>query len=396
MSATFRPVLALVTSSIALGACSSSPPELGSAADDLTGATSMAYSLAGFEETMLVADADGVIEIVHVGKTSTKAIVGGVAGKPIVAGVSRAHVFHVLTADGKLSTIDIASARVTQSVSTGVANAADLAMDSDGKTAYVSSKSRLLRIDMMTGKLQATLDLSSAVATAGDKVLLGRILRLPDKLLVQVDRSDKRGPVRGAIAVVNGGTLKLERTVELTVKDPTNGPVDGFNPGGPFVVDEASNSIFVTALGSPSSTKGGATMRLNAKTFELAPWALQLGAFQGPVAVGPANASPRFAFTGEHTRTPVSSTHLRVWKVDPSGNLVEPREGTLMDAFQEIESFPMNQARTLFAWPVDCPVGFCVGGVGISFVDTRKAEVFPRLPESDLGLKPSFVLFGQP
>lgn len=69
------------------------------------------------------------------------------------------------------------------------------------------------------------------------------------------------------------------------------------------------------------------------------------------------------------------------------------QDATLVDAFEEVTELPTNASRSLLALPVTCPAGFCLGGAGISFVATSPTAVAPRLPVSELGLAPAFVLF---
>lgn len=58
-----------------------------------------------------------------------------------------------------------------------------------------------------------------------------------------------------------------------------------------------------------------------------------------------------------------------------------------------IDDYPSNGSGSLFALPVTCPAGFCLGGKGVSFIDTHPAKPHPRLGASAIGMTPSFVLF---
>ncbi len=98
-------------------------------------------------------------------------------------------------------------------------------------------------------------------------------------------------------------------------------------------------------------------------------------------------------FIGYHTSTPVASTHIFHFRLGEGGEIVSQDGGTVVEAFEVNDTYPVNASRTLLAFPVHCPVGFCVGGAGVSFVNMQSAEVYPRFSAGDLGLKPSFVLF---
>jgi hypothetical protein len=387
--------IGLFTTMSVLAACLQSTQNE-SSGSELSAQRSMNYTLPGFDETVLVGDSNGMAEIVRVGAVSTKVAISGMPKKSIIAGTSRAGSFRVLTSDGKIVTIDSGSARATM-VATKIAQPVDLAFDDHDPFAFVSAGSKIYKLDAVSGSVVASIDLADAARK--EKISVGKILVRGDRILVQVRRELARVPIRGAIAVVNTTTTKLERLIELAVTDPIIGAFEGSQPGGPFIVDEATNSIFVTALGSNDSPKNGGMLRLNKKTLELAPSVFHFSSFQGPIAFGPSDSAPRYAFTGEHTRTPTNSTHLQVWTVDAAGGLKKrsETEGPILNAFEELLSFPMNHAQTLFAWPVVCPAGFCVGGgIGSSFVNTRSAAIYPRLTKAELGLEPSFVLFAQP
>jgi hypothetical protein len=368
-----------------------------SSASELNVVTSIPYAFEGIEETFLAADDHGTAAIVHVGKSSTRVAVTGMPKSYLVSAVAAPGGFRALAADGSLISIDSAKARVAKSVATKLSNASDFAIERDDSAAYITTKNMLYKVDPKNGKIALSLDLTSLRSSATSKVSLRSLLRIRDQILVQVAREGATGsPERGAVAIIEAKTLTLSRVIELEVKEPAASALIGSNPGGPFVLDDATNSIYVTALGDRFSIAEGGTFRLNAKTLALEPWTQHYSAYQGTLTLGPVGAKPRYAFTGEHTRTPVTSTHVRRWIVDPVGVIKEPENGTILDVFEGVESFPGNQAKTLFALPVSCLMGFCLGGAGVALIDARSGVVLPRVLEADLGFKPSIVVFAAP
>ena len=218
----------------------------------------MAYTLPGFDETLIVADGAGGMTIVRVGPHSSRTkVTGAPTGLP-VAGRSAGGLFHVLTDDGVLATIDPASAKVVRTTKTKIRGGADLEVESD-QVAYVTSEAdgKLRKIDPGTGRAVATLDLGGG--SGGAKVTLRNVLRLGDRLLVEVHRTGAAdAAMRGAVAVVAVKDMTLVKLVELVVPDPRipGKTVDGLNPGGPMVLDRAHGRVFVTAKGARPSNTG--------------------------------------------------------------------------------------------------------------------------------------------
>lgn len=358
-------------------------------------AEALSFSLPGVSETVLVSDGDGKMLLLDVGERSTKRAVEGGPGSRVVAGRSFEGKLYALADSGKLAAIDPASAKVAATIDTGVRDAADLAIASRD-AAYVSSSTdgRLVKLRLGTGEALATLDLASA-ALPGGKVTLRGMLLVGPRLVVQVRRTTPQGrAARGALALVDATTLRLESVVELSAPHPADPArvVEGLEPGGPMVLVEDLRRVFVTARGvRPVNT--GMLLRLNLETGKLDPWVIPAEAgFQGPIALG-APGPDRKMFISYHTSTPVASTHLFPFDLDASGAPVRVDGPAMVDVFEEVPAFAPSASRGLFAFGVTCPAGFCVGGSGISFVGTKTATVHPRLAKSELGIAPAFLLF---
>jgi len=358
----------------------------------------LSFSLPGVSETVLVSDDAGQLLLLSVGERSTKRAVKGAPASRVVAGRSFDGKLWTLAESGKLAAIDPATAKVTATVDTRVRDAADLVIASRD-VAFVSSSAdgRLVKIDPTTGVEIAKLDLASAAlpgAGAGS-VTLRDMLLVGGRLVVQIRRATAQGRAgRGALALVDAATLRLDGVVELTAADPRDPAraLDGLEPGGPMMHDEAHGKVFVTARGvRPMNT--GMLLRLDLAAGKLDPWVAPAEAgFQGPLALG-APGEARKMYIAYHTSTPVSSTHLFEFDLDANGNPVDVEGGAMVDVFEEVPAFAPSASRGLFAFGVSCPAGFCLGGAGVSFVSTETATVHPRLPKADLGIAPSFLLF---
>ena len=126
-------------------------------------------------------------------------------------------------------------------------------------------------------------------------------------------------------------------------------------------------------------------------TQKLDPWFYRGGSgFQGGLALGP---DPATIYIAYHTSTPVASTHLFHYRIGDDGEMQIQDNRALLDAFEVVDDYPQNASSTLFALPVTCPAGFCLGGKGVSFIDTKTATPFPRFGEGAIGMSPQFVLF---
>lgn len=364
-----------------LGCASSTKEDTASAQDLVT----TEYRLPGVSETVLVADRTGRASIVGLGDPTTVAPIERPGGAPIVAGRSFEKRFWLLDASGTLSVVDPLG--VVRSSNLGVAGAADIEIERT-EAAWVSTGAELVRVDTTTGSRLATIDFASS-ALDGGAVTASGIKRVGERLFVQLGRRKGSQHQRGAIAIIDLATSQLETLLELEVPNGT-GTAVGYDPGGAMVVDWTHDKLLLTARGfRPSDT--GMVLRIDLSRRTLDPWFFRSGAgFQGGLAAG---ATPNEIFIGYHTSTPVASTHLFHYRIADDGELESQDAGALLDAFEVVDDYPSNASSSLFALPVTCPAGFCLGGKGVSFIDTKSAKPHPRLGEAALRMSPSFVLF---
>ncbi len=349
----------------------------------------MQYRLPGFEETLLAADRAGTMALVKLGASTTVEPVDGTFGSYVVAGRSFERSFWVLSSGGKLGVIDPVAARLDRVVDVSVPEPSDLEIES-ADAAWVAGAGRIDRV-ATTGDILDTIDLS-AHAISGGVVRSQTMTRVGDHLFVQLARrTASGGEARGALAIVDLPSRRLEKVLDLVVPtEDGSGTEEGFNPGGAMLVDEAHGKLLLTARGfRPSNT--GMVLRIDLARLELDPWSFHADSgFQGGLALG---AHADELFIAYHTSTPVASTHFFDYRVGDDGALVREHPGALLDAFEVIDTYPVNASRSLFAVPVRCSLGFCLGGKGVTFIDMKTSEVYPRLSATDLGLTPSFVLF---
>lgn len=356
------------------------------------------YALPGFNEKILIGDEAGKLVLLNVGDTLTKRNVSGSLGSMPVASLVDQGLAMVLTAKGDLCTIDSQTASITKTVKTKVKNPSDFLIESP-TVGYIanSSKGTVIRFDPTSGAALDTFDLSSQT-TSPYRVSLGKMLRVGNRLLVQIQRKkpSSQQPIRGAIAVFDTDAKNLIKVVELEVPDPNaQAKKQGFNPDGAMIWDQNHNQVFITAKGNrPSNT--GMIVKLNLASLELDPWFKNADAgFQGPIALGSAQGSSQpEMFVAYHTSTPVASTHLFHGELKGDGSFNDIAAGALVDALEEIDGFPTNKGSTLLAFRVLCNGGGpCLGGAGISFVNMQTSVVYPRLLSAEIDIEPLLVLF---
>jgi hypothetical protein len=343
------------------------------------------FSISGEREALVVGDAKGVLRIVTLGESSTvRAVEGETLPAAPRSGRTRDGVVFVLATDGTVAAVDPESAAVTRAVPTAIDYAFDLEIV-DAHTAVITSAvdGVLRKVDLRTGETLAHLDLDEVAGASA----LGSLTVQDGVLYVQVQRTRGRNQSRGAVALVRPADLHVMKLVELEVEDPAapGALLHGLQPSGAFVAD--GNYLYVTAKGDrPRNT--GLLLRLDVARGALDPWVLRAQAgFQGPLALGPGGES----FGVYHTSTPVASSHLFRTALAAAPPRLEGE--ALLDAFEEVTELPASRDRSVFALPISCPVGFCVGGAGITFVTTKDGVVHPRLSAEALGGKPEFVLF---
>lgn len=367
---------------IALGliaGCSTSSD--GGSATDNDLAAAAEYRLPGFSETVLMADEQGRASLVKLGDPTTVSAPTIENGPRILAGRSFDHRFWVIDESGALIVIDPAGGAPTKKA-LGLKSPADIEVDSM-QSAWISNGAKIVHVDPTEGNTLGEIDLSS-YALDGGTLSAGGIKRVGDRLYVQLGRK-KDAEQRGAVVVVDPATSKVESVIELQVDAEI-----GYDPGGAMVVDTVHDKLLLTARGfRPSNT--GMVLRIDLATRKLDKWFFRSGSgFQGGLAPGP---DPTTIFIAYHTSTPVASTHLFHYAIAANGEMEIKHNGTLLDAFEVVDDYPSNASSTLFALPVTCPAGFCLGGKGVSFIDTKTGTPYPRFSEAAAGMSPEFVLF---
>jgi len=341
------------------------------------------YSLPGFNETILVSNSTGKMVLLKISETSYRTTNFIELSERPMQGRSFAGKFFVLMSNGTIHKIDPALQSVVKTISVETTDARDLEIVTDSQ-AYVSTKAGfLLKINLETGETLGKLDLN-ALATPGGTVGLGEMLAYKNQLFIQVQRQlNPKDKATGLLAILDLSTFTLNQpVVELK----------GATPKGLMILDAPRNKLYLTAKGygvpSASPLNKGRIHRFDLSTMQLDDWTLEASSFQGPIALSSDGTN---LFCGYHTKTPTDSTHLNFMH-SQDGAFIKG-EGVLLEAFEKLPELPSNQTRTLFAFPVSCPVTFCNGGKGISFVNTSKGTVYPRLSADIIGVAPSFVLF---
>ncbi len=345
------------------------------------------YAEAALNETLLVSDEAGAVIVVRIGASSDKRVVTLPKPGRLVAGRATKGRFLVVTDGGAMVVIDADTALATSSVSVGWKGVRDLEELPDGRVILASGTGTKVReVDPKTGKSIREVDLAGRATSLGSLAVVG------DRVIVQLRRGTEESPAQGAVAVLDSRTLAVSTVVELTAKDDTEPgkSVNGKRPGGPMIVDPVAKQLLVGALGENARDTGG-LFRISTETWTVRGAELARRGFQGPSSF---RTPDNRIFISYHTRTPVASTHVFSYRLDEAGRPTTTEQEALLDAFEEVEAMPANASRTLFALPISCPVGFCIGGAGVAFVSASKVQP-PRLLASSLGLRPSLVLFRQ-
>jgi hypothetical protein len=376
---------------IAASACADH--EADPVADEAAAISTTRFHLPGFSEKLLVADRTGKIAIAQLGDTTKIAKVRQSLGAPVVGVRSRAGRFWVLGANGALASIDPSKGLMSKAVTVAAKGARDLELESDD-VAWISARdeARLVRVRIGTGATEDAVSFADR-AIEGGRVLPQAMARVGDHLFVHLARETKEGaPQRGALAIVDVPTKHVTAVVELEVPHAGGAAEIGYDPDGPMVVDSLHGKLLFTALGArPADT--GMILRLDLQTLKLDPWLNRFGAgFQGAITLGAEPHDPEM-YIGYHTSTPQPSTHIFHFRLGGDGEPTSVSNETVIETFEVVDNYPMNQARTLLAFPVECSLAFCTGGAGLSLVNVKTAKPYPRLGETDLGLKPSFAAF---
>ena len=379
-----RPFLTALVGLGLIGGCAASSDGGSTNGSDLAAATE--YRLPGVSETLLVADASGRASVVRLGDPTTVAAPVITSGPRISAGRSFRGRFWLIDEGGSLVVLDPAGGAPVKTP-LGTKSPGDIEIESV-QSAWISAGAKLVHVDPSAGTTLGEIDLSSH-ALDGSALTATGIERVGERLFVQLGRRKGSSEQRGAVAVIDLASAKVESVIELEV--PGNGGTEiGYDPGGAMVVDTIHQKLLPTAHGfRPSNT--GMVLRIDLATRKLDPWFFRSGSgFQGGLARG---ADPARIFIAYHTSTPVASTHLFQYVISESGEMVLAHSGTLLDAFEVVGDYPSNASSTLFALPVTCPAGFCLGGKGVSFIDTKTGTPYPRFGEAAAGMSPELVLF---
>ena len=337
------------------------------------------HTLPGFDERLLVGSSDGKLSVVHVGATfSRKSVTLSSTLSPLVIR-ARDGKFFALFDSGRLAVIDGASAKVEHALMVG-ASPQDMEWAVDGAL-YISTGSRVVTLDAVSGAQKASLDLASLRLTG--TVQTRRMLRLDTRLFVQVARNNSSGrPENGALAVIDTTHNTVEKVIEL----------EGLNPDFDLVHDARREHLYVSCAGvRPSNT--GVLVRVNTATLAIHDRVPARAGWQGIAQF----ADPfETLFMIYHTSTPTTSSHLFAFTVSDSGELDHAGDGsTIVDTFDGIDALATNESGTLVAMANHCAAGFCIGGAGINFIDATTQEVYPKLLKAQLGFEPTIIQFAR-
>jgi hypothetical protein len=364
---------------LSLAACvTDMTDEAGSDSGGKADGSGTSHKLPGHDETLLTGSLDGKLAVIHVGDSfSKKPVTLAAMQAPTVVHAKGGKFYALVT--GKLAVIDEKTAKVERTLDVGT-DPQDFEWSADGKL-YVTTGSKVVTFDFAAGTQTASLDLSS-LATAGGSVQARRMLRIADRLFVQVAR--KNGSSRaenGALAVIKAGML--EKTIEL----------EGLEPDFDLVHDTRRGILYVTCAGvRPINT--GTLVRIDTATLAVHDRIKAEAGWQGIVQF----ADPfEILMMIYHTSTPTTSSHLFAFAVDDAGMMrdADPTVGALIDAFDGMDALSMNADGTLVAMANHCLVGFCVGGAGINFIDVATQAKQPKLLKAELGFEPAFVEFSR-
>ena len=341
------------------------------------GSGSGSHKLPGFDETLLAASADGKLAVIHVGDQFSKQSVTLAATQAPNLVRAQGGKFFALLHTGKLAVIDPATAQVERTLTVG-ADPQDVEWAADGKL-YVSAGSTVATIDFATGTQTASLDLT-ALASSGGTVQTRRMLRIGDRLFVQVARKNASGRAEnGALAVIKAGAV--EKAIEL----------DGLEPDFDLVHDTRRNHLYVTCAGvRPINT--GVLVRIDPTTLAVHDRHPAGAGWQGIVQL----ADPfDTLFVIFHTSTPTTSSHLFASPLAADGTIGDGEGGAIVDAFDGLDALNMNKDGTLVAMANHCLVGFCIGGAGINFIDTITLDKQQKLLKAELGFEPVLAIFAR-
>lgn len=337
------------------------------------------HVLDGFDETLLAADSTGRLAVLHVGARLSRVALPPPADAPPSSVRSRGGKFYLVYEHGELVIVDPIAGAIERSVALAAEQPADLEWATDA-TIYVSSKSTnsVLQIDVETGAALGSIDLGS-LRVAGGTIEPRRMLRVADRLFVQVARRANGRAADGALAVIDTTQNAIETVIEL----------GGLEPDFPIAWDRRRGHLVVSCAGvRPSNT--GMLVRVDLATLAVHDVKRAASGFQGAGAFGEPFSK---LFVIYHTSTPTTSSHLFVDLVADDGALTPAGGGTLIDTFDGNDALAINRSGTLVAMANTCLTGFCTNGAGVSFVDTATSTVLPKLLADQIGFEPMLVQF---
>ncbi|WP_394835644.1 hypothetical protein LVJ94_01785 [Pendulispora rubella] len=373
---------------LAAAACGSASED----ANDVSTEDALAgeFRLEGFDETFIAGDDLGKLAVFHVGSTFSKKEIATPAEEMPLAMRTRGSKFYLLYSGGRLLVVNASTAALDETISLPVTDPADFEFASD-TAVYVSEKqqAKVVRIDLPTRKVKATIDLGS-FKNAGGSVEPRRLYRTGNVLFAQVARTKANQRAdQGAVAVVDTRSNAVTKKIELEFpKADGAGKHSGLEPDLPMVLDTKRNLLLVTAIGvRPQDT--GMLFRIDTKGLAVRDVKEAQSGFQGAVSF---RAPYSDLFIIYHTSTPTTSTHLFSAQVKADGT-IEDRSGSLVDAFDGMDAVDMNAKGTLVALANTCITGFCAKGAGMNFVDVKTRKVLPKLLAREMGFEPTFVLF---
>jgi prepilin-type processing-associated H-X9-DG protein len=381
------------------GAAGPRAPGAGGKADngDPDGGTPEPFRLAGFDETVLMGDADGTLALARVGSVYTQQNLDAPFRTSPSAMRRHGGRFHLLYADGTLLVIDPgpgpAQEPVAQPAKLPVTKPYDLEFVTDSVVYLALAKeAKVVKVDLESRTILSTIALGSYHA-AGEKVEPHRLLLVGQHLFVQLHRtkSSTGREAQGAMAVVDAAQDAVIKVLDLTGFDPVRSQViPAINPDLPMVFDALRNKVLVTARGIPNADTG-MIVRIDAASLELDPYSERAQAgYQGAIA-GRSPLSRLFVIY--HTHTPVYSSHLFYFDVADDGAMTLGPGRTLVDAFDGRDQVHVNDAGTLAVMVNTCKYTFCMDGAGLNFVDAARGTILPKLRAEVIGFEPSWMLF---
>ena len=231
-----RPTLLALLTALCLAACDGAAADLtdrgGGKADDLEGEC---LEPCGFDETMLLAAADGRLVLQSIGGQPVRTEVAVESEGRFIFATSRGGRFVALFSDGVVAAIDGHSGElVSRTVTSGAQPfAVEMRSRSEAFVSFAGSPV-IQRIDLEGGAVLDSIDVSSGIAD-----LTARHMRVVGgELFVAGALGERTAPRGSQLAVIDLASDQIARTAELIWRDPDTGEVvPAFNPTLPLVLD---------------------------------------------------------------------------------------------------------------------------------------------------------------